>query len=69
MGQAFTAFFEAVQMFFSALTNLASTANNLSEWSNESSKVFVDEARHKRAELIKKQATEAAATAALPPAP
>lgn len=63
MGMAFTAFFAFIQKLFSAAEKSASALNNLSEWADESSKVFVDEARHKRAELIKKQAIEAAATA------
>lgn len=70
MGNAFTALFAALAALFRGTEQFASAFNNLGEWTNESSKVFVDEARFKRAELIKQQAKEAAATAAaaLPPA-
>lgn len=62
MGQAFNAMFAALFMFFSATEKAASAVNNLATWADESSGVFVDEARHTRAEKLKKQAIEAAAT-------
>ncbi len=72
MGQAFNAFFMFLFQLFGAAEKGASAINNLATWADESSGVFVDEARHNRAEKIKKQAIEAAATQAaraLPPAP
>lgn len=65
MGNAFTALFAALAALFKGTEQFASAFNNIGEWTNESSKVFVDEARHKRAELIKRQAMEAAATQAI----
>ena len=67
MGQAFNAMFAALFMFFSATEKAASAINNLATWADESSGVFVDEARHNRTEKIKQQAIEAAATAAALP--
>ena len=66
MGQAFTALFAFFTQLFSAAEKGASAVNNLATWADESSKVFVDESRHKRKELLKQQAAEdAASTAAL----
>ena len=67
MGQAFNAMFAFFFMMFSAAEKGASAVNNLATWADESSGVFVDEARFNRAEKIKKQAIEAAATAATVP--
>lgn len=72
MGQAFTSFFAFIVQLFSAAEKGASAVNNLTTWADESSKVFVDEARHKRLERVKAMEKEAAITAALPaptPAP
>lgn len=67
MGQAFNALFAALFMFFSATEKAASAVNNLATWADESSGVFVDEARFSRSEKAKKQAAEAAITAAAAP--
>lgn len=63
MGQAFNQLFAALFMLFSAAEKGASTLNNLATWGDESSAVFVDEARHSRKEKLKKQQAEAAASA------
>lgn len=63
MGQAFNAMFKFFFMMFSAAEKGASAVNNLATWADESSGVFVDEARHSRAEKLKKQRVEAAITA------
>lgn len=64
MGHAFTALFAFFTQLFSAAEKSASAFNNLATWADESSGVFVDEARHNRAEKIKKQLAEASITAA-----
>lgn len=66
MGQAFNAFFMFLQQLFSAAEKGASAINNLATWADESSAVFVDEARFNRKEKLKAQEKVAAITAAEP---
>jgi hypothetical protein len=69
MGQAFNAMFAFFFMMFSAAEKGASAVNNLATWADESSGVFVDEARFNRSEKIKQQAAAAALTNNATPTP
>lgn len=63
MGAAFNAFFQFIIQLFSAAEKGASAVNNLATWADESSAVFVDEARHNRKERAKEFMKQAKLTA------
>lgn len=48
MGNAFAAFFAALQSFFLAFQGFGRAANNLADWADEATGTFVDEARADR---------------------
>lgn len=48
MGNAFAAFFAAIQSFFLAMQGFGRAAQNMSDWADEATGTFVDEARADR---------------------
>lgn len=49
MGNAFAAFFAAIQSFFLAMQGFGRAAQNLSNWADQATATFVDEAEADRA--------------------
>ena len=54
----FKQLFSALAMYFLAFERLGKTVNNFSEWAEESSAAFADEARIERAKKLAKMKAE-----------
>lgn len=62
MGNAFAALFAALQSFFLAMQGFGKAAQNMSDWADEATGAFVDEARADReVKLLENKARRIAA--------